>query len=445
MIRNLVFSLLIFLLFLPLGCALSERGPIESIGGVVVDSYKRPLGGVSVRIIGESILTETKEDGSFFITGLPPGREYTIEFSLAGYKSREEKIYLHEGREVSLLIELTPTQTAVSSTFQAPTPTPSLEREYLIFVANSGSKTETEASVEASVRNIMIISFKARKGINYIPWPQSPTWLELAEGGILFVVDKTNTITALDTNNGYKKLGEIRLSQGTITDLKFNPANQKLYFAGAIQDGLGIGVIDVKSVSLIKFIPILLSEEEATLSPACISFSPKGELLFLVLSNYEKGFVKVINLDTESVIASITAGRFAYGVVPSLEGDRLFITNFIDNNLFTVNFSNLQLISQIPTGINPARLGLCPTTEDLYVLNTKSNTVSIINTLTGKIVMNLQVGKHPADIKFSPDGLYAFISNNESDNVTIINTTYRIIYGITEPFIYGAPMGLAVK
>nr|MBN2276822.1 TonB-dependent receptor [candidate division Zixibacteria bacterium] len=92
-----IYAILILLLILPV---LAAAGTTGKIAGVVEDEKTgTPIPGATIRVIGSDIVTESDNDGDYFILNLPAGT-YTLAVSVIGFQTIEKE-------NVRVLLDLT--------------------------------------------------------------------------------------------------------------------------------------------------------------------------------------------------------------------------------------------------------------------------------------------------------------------------------------------------
>lgn len=122
-------SLLVVFLSLSLISVLSSQvRQTGSIKGTVVDPGRTPLPGVSITLTGPALLgsltTTTREDGTFRVPGVPPGKDYAILVELPGFQPvRREGVIVSLGMTITLIIEIKPSDISTEISVVASSPT----------------------------------------------------------------------------------------------------------------------------------------------------------------------------------------------------------------------------------------------------------------------------------------------------------------------------------
>lgn len=73
----------------------------------------------------------------------------------------------------------------------------------------------------------------------------------------------------------------------------------------------------------------------------------------IVNGNPSSNQIYVIDVSTNTVIAAITVGNGAHGVVTSLDGTKVFVTNTLDNTVSVIDALSLSVISTVTVGEAP--------------------------------------------------------------------------------------------
>lgn len=105
-------SLLLFVLFLTNLLLAQKRSAILS--GRVVDENDRPLGKVSVTILGRTSGITTSDSGTFRLR-VPAERAFAVVFSYTGYATEQKNFLLNENEEERLVVQLEPRQSEMET------------------------------------------------------------------------------------------------------------------------------------------------------------------------------------------------------------------------------------------------------------------------------------------------------------------------------------------
>ncbi|MEO8885042.1 MAG: MBG domain-containing protein [Mucilaginibacter sp.] len=128
-----------------------------------------------------------------------------------------------------------------------------------------------------------------------------------------------------------------------------------------------------------------------------------------------------INTGNAPIITTITATPVAT--------EYAYISNVHSNNVSVINLTTNTVIATIPVGSEPAGVSVSPDGTRVYVGNTLSNTVSVINTITNTVVATIPVGNYPYSLLVSKDGSKVYVVNTSSNFMSIINTATNTVSG----------------
>lgn len=113
-----------FSLALLLAAPLTAQQQYGSIAGTVVDNQQQPLPGVTITLSGPAMqgtrVAITDTQGRFRFVPVPPGRDYTLKFELAGFNTLEQTgIIVNLGKETTVSAEMALSQFAEAITVTA--------------------------------------------------------------------------------------------------------------------------------------------------------------------------------------------------------------------------------------------------------------------------------------------------------------------------------------
>lgn len=113
-----------FSLALLLAAPLAAQQQYGSIAGTVVDNQQQPLPGVTITLSGPAMqgtrVAITDTQGRFRFVPVPPGKDYTLKFELAGFNTLEQTgIIVNLGKETTVSAEMALSQFAEAITVTA--------------------------------------------------------------------------------------------------------------------------------------------------------------------------------------------------------------------------------------------------------------------------------------------------------------------------------------
>jgi len=172
---------------------------------------------------------------------------------------------------------------------------------------------------------------------------------------------------------------------------------------------------------------------------------------YAYITNQRDNTVSVIDINTNTVAATVYGFNSPYGVVVTPDGSKVYVTNQADNTVSVINTTTNTVISTVPVGSYPTGIAVSPDGTNVYVANYNSITVSIINTATNN-VNNMGVGNGPASFGKFIEKLTPIINWSKPADITYgtaLSSTQLDasasdpISGATVPgtFVYNPPAG----
>lgn len=189
----------------------------------------------------------------------------------------------------------------------------------------------------------------------------------------------------------------------------------------ADQGGDALSVIDVATDTLIATV-------KTGAQPHHVVPSADGKELWVTL--YKENRLQVFDSTTLQEVASVDVGASSDDLTFSPDGSRLYASLGSSDTVAVVDAAAHKLLTTIGVGRTPHGVKVRPDGKELYVTNTAENTVSVI-TLDGdpKMAVTFKVGADPFEVTFSPDGAFAYVSNFLGDSIAVINTATRALAG----------------
>ncbi|MBK9337983.1 MAG: beta-propeller fold lactonase family protein [Lewinellaceae bacterium] len=162
---------------------------------------------------------------------------------------------------------------------------------------------------------------------------------------------------------------------------------------------------------------------------ATITVSQPGG--FAYIANYLSSDVSVIDLATNTVIATIPVGFGAYGVSVSPDGTRVYVTNEADGTVSVLDGVTNTLITTVGVGATPTGIAVSPDGTRVFVANSGSNSISVLDAATNTVLATIPAGTSPRGITWQPDGSRVYATgSNPSVLVTIDAATNTILSSV---------------
>src|SRR6476469_540849 len=141
------------------------------------------------------------------------------------------------------------------------------------------------------------------------------------------------------------------------------------------------------------------------------------------VANATAGTVKVLNTDTNQVVASIPVQTSPAAVGVSPDGESVWVANSGSKTVQRIESQSNTVVATVTVGTRPTALAV--TGDSVWVANAGSNYVSRISTATNKVVATTTVGSAPSAIAVSGDQVYVANKNGNSISVVGVATNRK--------------------
>jgi S-layer protein (TIGR01567 family) len=170
--------------------------------------------------------------------------------------------------------------------------------------------------------------------------------------------------------------------------------------------------------------------------------------VYAYITNTESNTVSVIDTSTNTVIATVNAGSWPWGVAVNPMGTKVYVTNCNIDTVSIIDTATNTVKGTVNVGTYPYGIAISPDGKKVYVANEYSNNVSVIDTATNTVTATVNVGFGPHGVAFIPDGTKVYVTDYDDSalstgNVSVINTTTN---SVTATINVGRwPRGIAVN
>ena len=179
-------------------------------------------------------------------------------------------------------------------------------------------------------------------------------------------------------------------------------------------------------------------------NPQGMAISPDGRLLYIA-NNYDGGAVTIRDGTSGQEVASVSAGPGAVplGVAAGPDGLKAYLTFAGPNVIKVFDVPSKSVIATIPVGANPLGVAVAPDGVRVYVANELANSVTVIDTATNQVHAILLSGlSAPVGIAISPDGSRLYVVNKGNDTIHVMRTTD--LGADATVTVGGGPVGIAI-
>src|SRR5438445_272647 len=157
---------------------------------------------------------------------------------------------------------------------------------------------------------------------------------------------------------------------------------------------------------------------------------------FAYIANDLSNDVSVLDIATNSVVATVPVGQLAQGVAVTPDGSRVYVTNTADNTVSVIATATNTVVATVPVGDRPIGVVVTPKRSRVYVANINSSTVSVINPSTnlavaalpvGLVAQSAAVGLHPQGLAVTHDGKSVYVANTNANTMSVIATATNTV------------------
>jgi YVTN family beta-propeller protein len=305
------------------------------------------------------------------------------------------------------------------------------------YITNSGDNTVSviDTQTNAVIANVTVGTYPDGVAVNpagtriyvvnanpYLKSVGTEGLNEEAGNGTVSVIDAaTNTVIAT-------------IPLGYLPDgVAVSPDGTRIYVVNSDDNGT-VSVIDAATNTVIATIPVGIMPDGVAVSPDgtriyVTNLNSSYNPLSMSPSPYINGTVSVIDTATNNIIATVPVWGWPKGIAVSLDGSRIYVTNYNAGSVSVIDAATNTVIDNIPLGYAVTNgIAVSPDGTRIYVAN--GGNVSVINTQTNTLIVNVTLGTYLgyADVvALTPDGTKLYVPNGYDNNVLVIDTTTNTV------------------
>ena len=137
-----------------------------------------------------------------------------------------------------------------------------------------------------------------------------------------------------------------------------------------------------------------------------------------------------------SLICGLAFGWMSVLVLPvaATAAPFAYVTNQFSNTVSVIDVATETVVATINVGVEPAGIAITPDGKKVYVANHQSRSVSVINTATNSVTTTIVLGGGAADrpyqVAIPQDGTKAYVSQQgNGGQISIIDTSTDMVLG----------------
>jgi len=233
------------------------------------------------------------------------------------------------------------------------------------------------------------------------------------------------------------------------------PSGELVYVTN--EDSQDLSVIDIRTDSVVATIPVgtrprgvRVSRDGKTVfvalsgSPKCPPTMPDEECEKLTADKSKDG-IAVVDVASRKTVRVLPGGSDPEAFDISQDGSTLFVSNEDADSASIVDIRSGKIRTTLPVGKEPEGVRLHPDGEVVYVTGETDHDLTLIDTRTDKVIGRIGVGKRPRDLAFTPDGSRAYVTSEIDGTVWVIDVPARKASKVIELPQGSRPMGVVVS
>jgi len=173
-----------------------------------------------------------------------------------------------------------------------------------------------------------------------------------------------------------------------------------------------VSVIDLNTQTILSTI---------TLSKMPLGVTIDQELNLAVVSHPLNNSVSVISLANFQVLKTISVGMLPVGISVDLISHKALISNFLGKSVSVIDLTTLTRVGTISVGLGPVDVAIDSELRLALVVNGLGNKVSVIDLLSSQVVRTVTVGMIPVSVSINPETHVAGVVNLLSNSLSVID------------------------
>jgi len=185
-----------------------------------------------------------------------------------------------------------------------------------------------------------------------------------------------------------------------------------------------VSVVDLDSQSVVATVPV-------GRSPAGVAASTKARRIFV--TNPGSNEISAIDIATRQVVASASIGQGAVGIEAAPDGKRVYVSDWFGARLIALDAQSLAPLFSVPLGASPAGIAVAPDSRTVYVAERDDNRIAVIDVskpTRARIVKRISVGEHPFALLLDAKRQRLFSLDVYADRLTVIDLKRHRVSGI---------------
>lgn len=193
-----------------------------------------------------------------------------------------------------------------------------------------------------------------------------------------------------------------------------------------------VGYVVDNALGQVKVVDLSSRRVSATISTG----REASEILILAnnrlafVANQADNNVALVDLNANTLLATIAVGQAPADMVASNDGRFLYVADEGSNDVAVIDIAARSVITTIPVDATPVQVNMSPDGNFVYAVNrdaTPTGTISVIDVRLGQVVKTLPVGSQPVLLAIAPTLTTAYVINSVSDSVSVIDLATNVV------------------
>jgi YVTN family beta-propeller protein len=147
---------------------------------------------------------------------------------------------------------------------------------------------------------------------------------------------------------------------------------------------------------------------------------------FAYITNQGSHDVSVIDLATQTVVATVPVGRSPAGVVASSRAGKVFVSNPDSKNISVIDMRTQQVVATVPAGDGPVGIDASRDGTRLYAADWFRDRVLVFDAASNALLSTIVVGKAPAGVAAKDDDPNTvFVAERDDDSVAVLDVAQQ--------------------
>jgi YVTN family beta-propeller protein len=257
---------------------------------------------------------------------------------------------------------------------------------------------------------------------------QTPTVKITDPASVVMIVNRDSNDIGFMDQKTHKMIGNVFLGNNVNPHMVMMSPDGRYVVTGGTRANKSY-VIDVRTLQLVKVIPV-------DIAPEHLSFSPDSRWYYQ--GNPEGDSISVIDMQSLTKIKTIPGFAEPLNVTFVADGSKAYVGNYGAHWIGVVDVRRHELLKKIQVAGMPGNAKLDPDKylgelhginiamlsndgKTLYAADGDLGVVAVIDPREDKVLKTIRVGKDPWRIYMSHDGKYAITPNNGDETISIID------------------------